>query len=388
MAKRALQKIDLVPDWLRQTITTEADASMSSVVREAKTFEIVDPYAPDSKEGSLIRKLKAELYADPNGPSVVQLSWDGTTPAELEYEQKFSTSRDAELTYSELKKGLNNVQSYVKVDPTRAKTLGKELLEQYRGKSDPIKSSPSVGTRTNTSLHLEIKKGWDILNKQGRLLVAFTDEFLSDLLSSYKPVSSIPSRSGEMVYTSSSRQHCGLDNFIVSYWRKADTDDGNIIRNAAMISRVGGESYVVSGISTEDYNILCAALTPEPNQYGIAYDSVTGCWYKTAAVVERYFSDPNHPEELDRILDYLGKGKAKKAEPEERPEKKEKAEKEEKKETSEDKKLDELLEGTSPSEESLPLAGEGETVPLGEAAGGSAEKELMDLLKKEAKLNP
>jgi hypothetical protein len=134
---------------------------------------------------------------------------------------------------------------------------------------------------------------------------------------------------------------------------------------------------LVSNISLDEYNTLCSALTPSPTHYGISYDSITDQWVKVAAVVERYFS--SSPEELDKILDYLGKGKKAPAE-EAKPAKKEKEEKP----SDEDKKLDDLLNeepGKGPEEESLPLAGEGQTAPMG---GGSNDQDLADLLKKEA----
>jgi hypothetical protein len=389
MAKRHLQKIDLVPEWLRHTIA-EAAAEEAGQVLPKETprehsFGIVDPWAPAQKGGSpLVRRIKAEFYEDPqSGTAVVQLAWEGTTPPIQEFYKKFASAKDAQNVFASLLKELRQIESYVAVNPTKAKDKVKELFDEYKGQSDPMHTSPSegTGTRTNTSLHLELAAGWNILNKQGQLVVSFSDEFLTNIFSNYKEATSEPIQSGELTYSTASRPHCGEDNFVASYWRKVKMADGNIVRNAALISRVGGESFFATNVPVEEFNLLCAALTPNPTQYGINYDSVTGRWYKTAAVVERYFSDPNHPEELDRILDYLGKGKGKKAEEPKKEEKKDKKDK-----SDDEKKLDDLLK-ESPSkgeEESLPLAGEGETAPVTKDEG-TPEDDLMNLLQKEAK---
>jgi len=386
MAKRPTQKIDLVPDWLRHTIAVEAAEEAGQVLPSSgsreHSFGIVDPWAPSQKGGTpLVRRIKAELYEDPeSGTAVVQLAWEGTTPPIQEFYKKFASAKDAQNVFSSMLKELRQVESYAAANPALAKEKVKELFDEFKGQSDPMHTSPSegTGTRTNTSLHLELATGWSILNKQGQLVVSFSDDFLTNIFSNYKEVASEPTQHGELVYATSSRPHCGEDNFVASYWRKVKMADGNIVRNAALVSRVGGESFFATNVPVEEFNLLCAALTPDPIQYGIAYDSVTGKWYKTAAVVERYFSDPQHPEELDRILDYLGKGKGKKAE-EPKEEKKDKKDK-----SDEEAKLDDLLkeEPEKGDEESLPLAGEGETAPLDEA--GSPEDDLMNLLKKKA----
>jgi len=384
---RSIKKIDLVPTWIRQALADEATPGEAAVVpsngpRE-HGFKVVDPFAPGKADQPMVRRLKAEFFEDPeSGTAVVQLGWEGTTPPVLEFYKKFASAKDAEVVFSNMLKELRQIESYVDTNPDKAKAKVEELFDEYKGQSDPMVGAPGEGTgsRSNSSLHTEIIKGWEVINKEGKLVVSFSDDFLTNLFVDRQEVSAAPVREGEYVYSTASRPHCGADNFVVSYWRKAQTSDGNIVRNAAMISRIGGETFMVGGMPLEEYNILCAALTPNPSHYGISYDSVTGQWIKTAAVVERYFSDPNHPEELDRILDYLGKGKGKKSE--EGP-KKEKAKEEEPK-SAEEKKLDDLLNEEPKVEESLPLAGEGETAPIGNDTEASPEDEIADLLKKEA----
>lgn len=387
MAKRPIQRIDLVPDWLRHTIAAETEQPLKASAPREQGFKVVDPFAPDQKGGTpMVRRIKAEYYEDPdNGSAVVQLAWEGTTPPVLEFYKKYSSAADAEIFFSSMLKELRQIESYVDTNPNKAKEKTKDLFDEYKGQSDIMNASPAggTGTRTNTSLHQELAAGWNILNKQGKLVVDFEEAFLKNIFASYKEEATDPIQPGELIYTTSNRLHCGADNFVASYWRKVKTADGNILRNAALVSRIGGESYFITNVPVEDFTLLCAALTPDPVHYGITYDSFTGKWCKTAAVVERYFSDPNHPEELDRILDYLGKGKKK---PEEKLEDKSKDEKKKGK-SDEEKKLDDLLkEGPNDNEESLPLAGEGETASLkdDEEGNSGAQEDLMNLLKKEA----
>lgn len=386
MAKRPLQKIDLVPDWVRHTVAEASEApSVPATGPREHGFKVVDPFAPEQKGGSpMVRRIKAEFYEDQeNGSAVVQLAWEGTTPPVLEFYKKYSSAKEAEVTFSALLKDLRQIESYVDVNPGKAREKVKELFDEYKGQSDIMNATPAAGTgtRTNSSLHLELADGWNILNKQGKLVVSFEGKFLQNLFAAYKSEGSEPIQPSELVYSTAGRLHCGADNFVVSYWHKVKTADGNIVRNAALLSRIGGESYFVASVPIDDFNTLCAALTPDPIQYGIAYDSLTGRWYKTAAVVERYFSDPNHPEELDRILEYLGKGKKKS---EEKPEKEDKKEKKDKSE--EEKKLDDLLKEEPEEKESLPLANEGETVPIENPTDskGAPEEDLMSLLQKKA----
>jgi hypothetical protein len=393
MAHRPIKKIDLVPTWIREAVADTMQPGEPSQAElpgapkpmtngpTKQSFSIVDPYAPGKGEQTIMRSVKAEYNEDPeSGTTVVQLGWEGTQPPIPIFYKKFASSNDARMVSSEMLKELGQIASYAETNPDKAKTKAKELFDKYKGQSDPIMSAPGEGTgsRSNSSLHTKIADGWEVINKEGKLSVSFSDDFLANVFSKYKEASATPVSPSEYIYSTATRPHCGTDDFVVSYWRKAKLSDGNIIRNAAMISRAGGETFLVANIPLEDYNTLCSALTPSPAHYGISYDSITGQWVKTAAVVERYFA--NNADELDKILDYLGKGK--KAPEEAKPEKKEKGEK---KPSDEEKKLDELLgeplPGESKTEESLPLAGEGQTAPMG---GGSNEQDLADLLKKEA----
>lgn len=382
MAKRPITKIDLVPEWLRQTIAEQAVEEgcklPSQLVKAHQDFPLPDALVPEKMKGVTKGSMRAEFYGDPAGISVVSLKFADLPPGEFETYQEFENSDKAKLAYDTMVGKLTGISSIANAQPEDAKKQLTELMDTLKGISE-FTPAEGTGTRSNSSLHQTIAEGWNIIEKKGELQVEFSKDFLSTLLSSYKAVDSIPNHIGEVVYTTSSRQHCGADNFVVSYWRKASTEDGNIIRNAALLSRIGGESYIVSDMPREDFNILCASLTPEPKMYGIKYDSVTGTFYKTAAASVFFTSTP---EEYSQLLEYLGKGKKlesaelelpeekgkkKKEEKEEKEEKGEKGEKEETaaSEAADEAKLNALLEGTalpgaaeSPAgEESLPLGG-------------------------------
>ncbi len=386
MAKRPLQKIDLVPDWLRQTIVEAAETAqpMPTAAPREHGFKVVDPFAPEQKGNApMVRRIKAEFYEDPdNGTAVVQLGWEGTTPPVLEFYKKFASAKDAEVVFSSMLKELRQIESYVDANPAKAKEKVTELFDEYKGQSDIMNSNPEgVGSRTNSSLYLELTPGWSILNKQGKLVVSFDGEFLKNVFANYKVAESSPIQSGELVYSTASRLHCGADNFVASYWRKVATADGNIVRNAALISRVGGESYFLTNIPEGKFTLLCTALTPDPLHYGIAYDSVTGQWYKTAGGVfqQFFYSDK---EELESYLLHMDKSKGKPKAEDKKEDKKDKKDK-----SDEEKKLDDLLKEDTDEEDSLPLATapDAESEPVGKDDAGTSEEDLMNLLKKEAK---
>lgn len=329
MNKRPIQKMDLVPEWIREAVleAPEAEKAMPAQPPTSHEFRVPNLGAAEPAE----RKISAELYKDPSGQAVVQLVWKGATSPVFEFSKKYATWKDAEMVFSSLLKELRQVESYVDVDPARAKENVKKLLDEYKGKSDTPHAGGDVGSRTLSVL--EIADGWNIVSSDDRLSVSFSDTFLKKALAKFKVVEGVPAGSPEQVYSTASRQHCGTDNFVISFWKKVNTADGNIIRNAALVSRIGGSSQFVSGVTIDEYNTLCTALTPNPPHYGIAYDSVTSSWYRTsvdiksnlrelvAMVVERISGTP---EEI-AAYDANKKGKAKE-EPlsEEKPEKKKK----------------------------------------------------------------
>ena len=367
MAKRYLQKIDLVPEWLREVIATDgAEQAGMPAPKNPSTkheFSIIDPKAPGEAQ---VRQMQASLYEDPRtGKGVVQLAWSGTTPPLYEFEKEYPNRADASVAFGKMLEELRGIEKIS--DPAIAKEKVAELFDEYKKKTD----SPRTG-HSEKVVNTSLADGWNIIEKEGKLVVDFSDDFLMGVLADHKVADSMPIQPAEYTYSTASRLHCGSDNFVISYWRKTQTSDGNIVRNATLISRVGGGSQLVTGMPLTTYNLLCAALTPNPKHYDISYDSVTGKWHKTANAATFLTSTP---EELQMVLEYLGKGKkppkSEEALPELEPEKKGKEEKEPK-----------------AGEESLPIGGEG-TTPIGEggmeAAGeGSPEEQLMDLLKKES----
>lgn len=366
MSKRPLNKIDLVPDWIRQTVAAaEAAEKGIEAPKDPSTkheFSVVDPLAPGKEP--LSRKIEASLYEDKeSGTAVVQIKWVGVAdPAGLIFEKKYSNFAAASAAFGDLLGKMRKVSEIP--DPDVAREKVSELFDEFSKATDPLRTGHSTKV-VNTSL----TDGWDIVEKEGKLSVEFSDEFLGSVLKKYAAQDSDPIQPGEMTYSTSSKLHCGSDNFVVSYWRKVKTADGNIIRNAALVSRIGGKSFFVKNIPLKDYNLLCAALTPAHGHYGISYDSIAGKWIKTANFAAFLASKP---EEIQMILDYLKGGAKPEGELELKPKGKE------------EKKEEESEETTEVTPESLPIP-ESATEEAAPAEGGELpEDQLMDLIKKEA----
>lgn len=378
---RPLTKIDMVPDWIREALLDTAPEAIdgapaaapapSSQALKAVKREFVLPTMGDK---DFSKNVVAELFEDvPSATAVVKVrnAQAASEDQGLIYEKRFPNVLEAHTAWKDIIDNLTKFSSYEKseVVPDNVKKEAMAYISNLRSQSDIRPTGSSSRTMS------ELAPGWTIVSSQDHLLVSFSDEFLKKALHKFKNVDDAPAEVVEQVYSTATRQHIGADNFVVSHWKKVKTEDGNIVRNAALISRLGGESYFVSGVSVDDYNSLCSYLTPNPVDYGIVYDSVTSAWYQgnadvksnlkglVAMVVERISGSPEEIAEYDKLK---GKGKA-------APE------------------LD-LSEpaGDKPSEkESLPL-GEEATAPTSEALGEapteekSSEQDLMDLLKKEA----
>ena len=367
MSERPIQKIDLVPDWLRHVVAEQEEVSYKEPPRK-KDFTLIMPTATKNAQGAFpTHKLVVKIDPIPSW-AAVSLKWEGNVS---EWEKKTSP-REAEMLFNTAMEGCQRASSLVEVDPERAQ---EELVTTLKllGPSDALAhGGSSSGAGSEKSL-LKIAEGWNVIEKEGKMSVDFSDDFLTNVLKDYKVQDSEPVQPGEIVYSTASRPHCGSDDFVVSYWRKVKTADGNIVRNASLVSRMGGKSFFVSGISVDGYNELCSALTPSHKHYGISYDSVTGRWIKTAGekdvVIERVFF-----KTVDDAIKWKQEAEGKKK-GEESPEPIEDKGKEE--------KDGEAAEGT----ESLPIGAE-ESLPVSEspaeaaATGGSPEEQLMDLLKK------
>lgn len=364
---RPLHKIDMVPDWIREALLDEnAPAKGLKAIKREFTL-------PTLSDKDFSKNVVAELFEDePSATAVVKVrnAQAASEDQGLIYEKKFPNVREAQSAWKDIIDNLTKFSSYEKseVVPDNVRKEAQVYISNLRSQSDVRPTGSS--SRTMSTL----APGWNVISKQGQLLVSFSGEFLKKALHKFKNVEDAPVELVEQVYSTATRQHVGADNFVVSHWKKVKTADGNIVRNAALISRLGGESYFVSGVSTDEYNSLCSYLTPNPTDYGIAYDSVTGSWHQQAAdvknnlkglvamIVERLSGTPEEIAEYDKL-----KGKGKSAPADDLGEIKE-----------------EKSETPAPESESLPL-GDEKTAPA-DAAGESksAEDDLMDLLKKEA----
>ena len=347
MPRKEIKKIDMVPEWIRETV---AGFNIRSVRRE---FNVLRPKAVGAEASKLVVSLEQD-----NDSGHVSVFWDGTLPegSIKEYYLKLPWI-EAEVKYNGINSKLAEIEA-LKVNPENAKLQLGEYLAELRPSGEASDPNPrDVGPRTNSSLI----EGWDIIEKEGKLLVRFSNEFLSKLLTQFKKAYSEPTQAAHSTYSTGTKQHCGNDNFVISYWGKVETADGNIIRKAILIDRLGGEKHFVSGVSPKLYNDLCSLLTPAAMQYGIEYDSITGQWIqKTAASIMTFNATG---EELDKIL---GQGK---------------------KSTDAKKDLAGIEEEAEPEEEdakSIPFdegqAGETSGLPEGDEPTGE-DKALDDLLK-------
>jgi len=274
--KRATRRIDLVPDWIRVT----ADENAVTGVNQSETLSYSD--------GNINKTLRAVLRTgnDYSSVSLHFLEIEGNDA--LIYEKKHDLPQEAESDFKKLSERLTAIKRGALVEGLEGATAEQidSLIEEYRKRSDqlPDTNPADTGSRTQTSL----APGWNIIDIEGRLLVAFSHDFLKKSLDKFKKALSGPIQPPETIYNTSSRPHCGLDDFVVSRWRKVKTADGNIVRNMVQIDRIGSSvPIIIEKVSNEIYNRICSNLTPDAAEYGIAYDSVTGKWFKVAKVVMR-----------------------------------------------------------------------------------------------------
>lgn len=329
MENRPIRNIDRVPDWIRHTIA--ADEAGTEEVR-LHTSQHLSLYIPDPKATSEeTKEITVELFIDESnqekGKYEVQLYWAAPAGDRGKlYQKDFKSAGEATLRYNELKKNLQDINALAQTDMSKAKELASDLFTGMESTSDQIITEPSGRPAANSSLHQEIVKGWEIINKEGKLLVGFSEEFLNNSFRRYKRPLGEPIQPSERVYSTTTKLHCGVDNFIVSYWGKVKTSDGNIIRNAILVERFNtSENYFLSGVSKNDFDIICESLTPDPISYGLSYDSITRRWNKISkTILQNIFFDT--VEELIQYKEKTEKGKTETTDilPLPKPEKKEK----------------------------------------------------------------
>lgn len=268
MSKKEIRRINTIPDWIRETI---AERTITSVKKE---FSI--PAYGDNQQRALVT-LTPDM--DTGGAELsVQIGTgiELAAPADEPFRKKYSSIVEAETKFQYIAQEGDEIEALLGGNPDAAEQRWNALKENLAGESDASYSVPH--SLTNSDLHTEIAEGWTIIERKGELLVNFSNEFLSNALSEFKAISSFPTQSTESVYSTGTKQHCGLDNFVVSYWGKVSTSDGNIVRHALLIDRIGGDKYFVAGVNIDFYNKLCTLLTPNPIDYDMTYDSITGKW--------------------------------------------------------------------------------------------------------------
>jgi len=293
MEKRAIRNIDKVPEWIREAIADESGTDDVYIHKSRESsLSIPDPNSSTEE----LRPIKAFLLIDSGteqkSDNRVQVLWDIKADEGKIYDKKFATPQEAEMKFAEITKQLQSINKLSETTPDKAKELAKDLVSELGRTSDPITTEISP---QHSMSNLQIREGWNIIEKQGKLLVDFSSDFLKKAFINFKSPEGEPIQPAEKVYSTATRLHCGSDNFILSYWRKVKTSDGNIIRNALLVERINSnDKFFINNVSSDQYDTLCSNLTPDSVAYGINYDSITGIWYKKAGQVsvERFFGDP------------------------------------------------------------------------------------------------
>ena len=304
---------DRIPLWLRTAAFKEQEYEN---VRNEEMITIPDPEAPAETLRVAVaylyineKKLDSEKQAD----HVVGLYWKDMGGESDLFSKSYSDSDEAKEAYDNLKKELTDIQTAAQTDVKKAKELSKTLFDKNKLISNPNidVTAPGSGSKVMTTLH-EFTKGWKVVaSEDGKPHVYFGFDFLEKALRKFEPVIDLPVQKPEIVYHTTTKEHCGLHNYVVSYWKKTLTKEGNIVRNVVQIERndfndltsqYEGECIriVRKNISPEQFDVICSSLTPTFVDYGLLYDKDTGKWIKTAkAVLQNLFFDT-----LEDLLKY------------------------------------------------------------------------------------
>lgn len=372
MPKPSTQK-DLIADWLKN-LSKEAEVveMERKNIREKSTLNLPDPGA-SPQAADYIKPATVYLYVSENkdgGESrkdyMVGMYWN-SLEGDL-FQKTYPSEEAARMGYTSLQERLKKVESISGTDPEKSSELMKDLLEDYKMEADPLAQGKTYNPKTMSSLQNTILPGWEIINSDGRLLVKFSPDFLKASLRKFESLSDLPAVRPEVIYSTATRLHCGVDNYLVSRWRKALTKEGNIVRNIIQIEKENaGERvhFVLKNVSDDQFDTICSSLTPDQGQYGLNYDSITGLWYKTAgkSVIQNIFFD-----NMVDLKEYLDSQKSKSAPEakEEKPSKKEKLtptkeeksfepEKEHETEPSESVSFEELMEKPAAESKEEPI---------------------------------
>jgi len=133
-------------------------------------------------------------------------------------------------------------------------------LKQRRNKMDKV-----------TNITFDGKFG--TLTKVGKIGgISFTDEEIKSLVKEALD-STITGLYPEIIYSTAGKGHFGLNDYTISFWRKAQLSDGRIERNVVRVDRHPDEVVVVGKVDDKDsFENICSTLLVFPEDYDLEYD--------------------------------------------------------------------------------------------------------------------
>ena len=291
MSKDFITKNDLVPDWLKHVAAGEDYKSYKGEHHET-TFQVPDLRASNKESRPLVLFMDAQQdKSNTEGSLSCQVGafWKGDAQGRSLFSKKCKSIEEAQSLFDGMEVQLHKIDTLSSVDPAIAAEQTQDFFKGVAGFAQPAEVEKTFDNHTMSSF----VPGWDLVSSPNCIQVKFSDDFIKTALRKFKVASENPLGNPHASYSTDSRTHCGADNYTVSYWSRALTPEGNILKNIITVTRVGNStpSVVMHGVSFDNFNQVCSSLTPDANQYGLQYDSVTAKWTKTAgkAVIQNIF---------------------------------------------------------------------------------------------------
>jgi hypothetical protein len=300
MSKDFITQGDLVPEWLKhvagEDIAKEADAEYKSYKGEhhETTFQVPDLQAANKEARPLVLFMDAsqDKSSDEQEPPLkceVGAFWKGDSQGRSVFSKQCKSIEEAQRLFDGMETQLHKIDALHSVSPDIAAAQTEDFFKGVQSFATPEEVTKTFDSHTMSSF----VPGWDLVSSKNQIKVKFSDEFLKVALRKFKVATENPLGNPTSSFSTDSRTHCGTDNYTISFWSRAYTLEGDILRNAATITRVGNATptLILEEISFKDFNQICSSLTPDANQYGLQYDSVTAKWTKTSgkAVIQNIF---------------------------------------------------------------------------------------------------
>jgi len=320
MSKDFITQGDLVPDWLKnlagEEIAKEANAESQSYKGEhhETTFQVPDLQASNKAARQLVLFMDAQQdkSSDEQEPPLkcqVGAFWKGDAQGRSIFSRDCKSVEEAQQLFDGMEAQLHKIDALHSVSPEIAAEQTSDFFKGVQAYTSPQEVTKTFDNHTMSSY----APGWDLVATKNQIRVSFSDEFLKKALAKFKIANENPLGNPHSSYSTDSRVHCGLDNYTVSYWSRAYTPEGDILKNAVAVTRVGNStpSVVLEDVPFKDFNQICSSLTPDANQYGLQYDSVTARWTKTAgkAVIQNiFFESVSDLEEYQKNTKNVGEG--------------------------------------------------------------------------------